>query len=403
MSTFLLGLGPICFDRLKDLQFIPLVDGTWTSLKGGPVCFPATDGLEIPTDLGLRLVDPEALKKLPTRKELFLKLGVIDMPSARVRDLIVNRYENKSLISLEDSVAHLRYVYWTQPAPFILKPQQSFFNPSASRNISGAKRSSSSWSIVTDMIDCDKPPSSKLDASTLNTSQLKEDLKASFEPFGSTYPCNGTSACGLVNYPIEEWQSVPSSRVHQAFGQNICYLPEYRTFSCEELRLADYSHGLRFPSEFKGETEKSDKVPASGDNSTRIPINHTGFSPFEPYEKEIRAKISIYDVKNRMIDFGSHDIYFPSKEEFGMYELQKLGNFGPLEQISVRFIHIAYLKSGYKQRRSDDVTWEAWLQRVYGISRYPKLTVQSGNSSTLSPWASTNPVDQIIAISLAWF
>ncbi len=105
-----------CIPRLKKIKFITLDNGDFTSVLEGEVWFPESDGTSIPTDLGLRLVQPEAIKKNKWRKRLFSAIGVTEASVLKVRRLIFEKYKNKdsrATITLSQSVAHLRYLYHT--------------------------------------------------------------------------------------------------------------------------------------------------------------------------------------------------------------------------------------------------------------------------------------------------
>lgn len=108
------------FDRQLDVQAMPLIplkNGKWTTVKDGKVHYSDTNGILIPEDLGLRLLDSTAARN-PDRKNLFDNLGVTFASSTDIRNLIFQRYnENHEMssrkINLQDSIAHLRYLYCT--------------------------------------------------------------------------------------------------------------------------------------------------------------------------------------------------------------------------------------------------------------------------------------------------
>jgi hypothetical protein len=100
---------------LKSLPLIPLGDQRWTSITDGAVFFPDTDDMPIPWDLGLRLVEPKAIRNA-TRKILLTKLGVTDADKNLVRKLILEKHRSRwDEITLKSSANHLRYLYWTRP------------------------------------------------------------------------------------------------------------------------------------------------------------------------------------------------------------------------------------------------------------------------------------------------
>ncbi|KIM99744.1 hypothetical protein OIDMADRAFT_125409, partial [Oidiodendron maius Zn] len=105
-----------CIPHVKKMKFIPLENGEFTSVSEGPVYFPNSDGLPIPTDLGLRLVKPEAIEDNTWRKTLFTALGVTEVSTQQVRKLIFEKYKSEASrekITVYRSVAHLRFLYWT--------------------------------------------------------------------------------------------------------------------------------------------------------------------------------------------------------------------------------------------------------------------------------------------------
>lgn len=119
--------------RIRKLQFIPLQDGRWTAITDGPVFLPHIDGMLIPTDLGLRIADSNAIKNT-RRKKLFVKVGVTPTSVDEVRSLILCRYYNPWIsIDVERSVKHLHYLYWTHRSevktdrPLRPRDQTSFF------------------------------------------------------------------------------------------------------------------------------------------------------------------------------------------------------------------------------------------------------------------------------------
>ena len=96
---------------IKDLSLIPLRNGSWVSSTIGQVFYPEDNSVPVPTDLGLRLVDPRALE-VPSRKALFSKLGVRTPKSEEVNKLIVGKYDRFNAVDLCHSIEHLRYMFW---------------------------------------------------------------------------------------------------------------------------------------------------------------------------------------------------------------------------------------------------------------------------------------------------
>ena len=100
-----------CVDLIsetKSLDLIPLDNKTWTSSMNGDVFFPdTTNGMPIPNDLNLQLVDPEA--PIPQdRKLLFDHLGVKYASTEEIRAKIIQKYDDFASCSLEESMVHLR-------------------------------------------------------------------------------------------------------------------------------------------------------------------------------------------------------------------------------------------------------------------------------------------------------
>ncbi|PQE26370.1 ATPase-like ATP-binding domain protein [Rutstroemia sp. NJR-2017a BBW] len=107
--------------NIRTLALIPLRDGTHTSLPWDKsIYFPHTDGIEIPDDLGLHILDPRALKIGSSRTTLFERLGVLPIDTDTVTDCILERYGSgayqqwRSTLTAERSVCHLKYLYLTQ-------------------------------------------------------------------------------------------------------------------------------------------------------------------------------------------------------------------------------------------------------------------------------------------------
>ena len=99
---------------VRALHLIPLQDGSWVSADSGSIFHPESDRVPVPADLGLRLVDPQALK-YPARKALFMKLGLRKCVTKDVVALIFKKYDTWSNVPLQSSISHLRYLYWHLP------------------------------------------------------------------------------------------------------------------------------------------------------------------------------------------------------------------------------------------------------------------------------------------------
>ncbi|KAI1137757.1 hypothetical protein F5Y05DRAFT_386264 [Hypoxylon sp. FL0543] len=105
------------YNRIADtkaLELIPLIGGQWVSTINKVVYFAETlNGLRIPIDLGLKLVDPAAAK-VPDRKLLFARLGVQCAEIKTIRSKILERYKSGGhLLDFEASLSHLEFLYLT--------------------------------------------------------------------------------------------------------------------------------------------------------------------------------------------------------------------------------------------------------------------------------------------------
>ncbi|KAF4957230.1 hypothetical protein FGADI_3295 [Fusarium gaditjirri] len=103
-------------DRLKQLRFIPLENGTWVSSSSGPLYYSHSSGsLAIPDDLDLSLVDSEAASN-PDRRALFDKFGAIEALVKDVRALILKKPINPvaDVGALAASIAHLKFLYLSE-------------------------------------------------------------------------------------------------------------------------------------------------------------------------------------------------------------------------------------------------------------------------------------------------
>ncbi len=96
------------------LPLIPLHNGTWVPGASGSIFHPDSDRIPVPTDLGLRLLDPQSLRN-PARKALLTQLGVCNCVTEDVIALILKKYNTWSNVPLQCSVSHLRYLYWHLP------------------------------------------------------------------------------------------------------------------------------------------------------------------------------------------------------------------------------------------------------------------------------------------------
>lgn len=100
--------------EVRQLEVIPLQDGSWVSADRDDVFYDSIDGIPIPRDLLLQLVDPKAARN-KQRVELFNALGVrtASVPSVRARILALHEQCEERDITFEHSLAHLKFLYLT--------------------------------------------------------------------------------------------------------------------------------------------------------------------------------------------------------------------------------------------------------------------------------------------------
>jgi hypothetical protein len=99
---------------LKQLNLLPLRNGTWVSAATGNVYFPQIGELKIPPGLGLRIIRPRAAASLD-RHRLFELLGVQEAGITLVRNAILAKYPLSagSTITPSTSADHIRFLYLT--------------------------------------------------------------------------------------------------------------------------------------------------------------------------------------------------------------------------------------------------------------------------------------------------
>jgi hypothetical protein len=114
--------------KIKQMAIIPLLSGQWTTLQaptfGGPhpIYFPSTDGVPIPENLFLRLVEPGAAS-VPKRANLFRKLGVQNCAKEEIIRLI-NFHHQKYTESASHSLvptSHFKYLFHFDTSPDLLR------------------------------------------------------------------------------------------------------------------------------------------------------------------------------------------------------------------------------------------------------------------------------------------
>jgi hypothetical protein len=102
---------------LKQLEIIPLQDGSWVTSEIGDIFYPKYGNVVIPKDLGMRLVEPMATRN-ETRCAFFDNLGV-----HRIDVLIVSNIRERILSPptvfgtiprIESSIERMRFLFLTQ-------------------------------------------------------------------------------------------------------------------------------------------------------------------------------------------------------------------------------------------------------------------------------------------------
>ena len=107
-------------EKVRLLRLLPLASGLWVSTNDCSVyhCsvyYPHINGVPVPGDLNLLLVDPRAAANAE-RKQLFDYLGVQALPAHHVRDLVMTKYKCTEIpanIDLDTSRNHLIFLYLT--------------------------------------------------------------------------------------------------------------------------------------------------------------------------------------------------------------------------------------------------------------------------------------------------
>lgn len=100
--------------RLKVMALLPLKDGTWVSATSASVYFAKVDGIDIPPNIGLRIIDDTITNT--HRITLFKDLGVETAPITLVPRRILELYEKPRPpdLSLQASKQQLTFLYLTQ-------------------------------------------------------------------------------------------------------------------------------------------------------------------------------------------------------------------------------------------------------------------------------------------------
>ena len=120
-------------DRIWKLKFIPLQDGKWAS-PADSVYYPRIDEQEIPADLMLNLLHPQALGT-GSQKALYESLGVSQCPPQMVFTRIMDVQFERSPRSgdIPTAVLHWRFLHWFGK-DISLHDRKQLFAYSANRN-----------------------------------------------------------------------------------------------------------------------------------------------------------------------------------------------------------------------------------------------------------------------------
>ena len=121
-------------ETVRKMPLIPLRGESWVSGSSGSIFHPVSDRVPVPTDLGLQVVDPQALKN-PARKALFTQLGMRNCVTKDVVALIIKKYNTWSNASVSCSVSHIRYLHWHLPKKERDLPKTIYLNDQDSRPV----------------------------------------------------------------------------------------------------------------------------------------------------------------------------------------------------------------------------------------------------------------------------
>ncbi|MBE3044641.1 hypothetical protein IMZ48_19190 [Candidatus Bathyarchaeota archaeon] len=105
---------PISMAEIKQLEIIPLEDGSWARADHGDIFYGAIGEVSVPSDLGLRIVDPTATGN-ERRVDLFNALGVQTADIAMIRSRILAMHHRSQVqpIDFEHALLHLKFLYLT--------------------------------------------------------------------------------------------------------------------------------------------------------------------------------------------------------------------------------------------------------------------------------------------------
>lgn len=99
--------------RIKHMPLVPLSDGSRLKNSASGTYFPNdSKGFAIPGDLELEIVHPKALGN-PSKRALFDTLGVTHCDPSQAIEFILKKYNRPYGVNLQNSISHLRYLFWT--------------------------------------------------------------------------------------------------------------------------------------------------------------------------------------------------------------------------------------------------------------------------------------------------
>jgi hypothetical protein len=398
--------------RLKVMKLIPLLqDDNFASALGGPVYFPDTDRILIPSDLGLRLVKPGSIKDNMWRKKLFSALGVIDACVPEVRKLILKKYRRNILlqppITLDQSVAHLRYLYWTHQ---MSRPKQSkdfFRNTPSEDGMESLPFRERRMKIQKDHMktspnNLSRGPSRWESSATPATSSAFADATGSNGSLlGNT---NIQSPSPSHNLPIggSGVSEKPSAREADLFFNSKPTIMTTTFFQDIKPSI----HPIGFSSKLTIRERLAMAIPRVNCPGTRdLPYQPTiqkeansefgeevyqsicrqyGYQDFSYEELRLADYIATNSEYEPILVFNQHmalvpsrsSLYLYSEGEFGIGRLLEASSVDGYPGAPVSYLHYSYLGSPPTTLGNttwSSTNWECWLEEHLGILRQPRL------------------------------
>jgi hypothetical protein len=399
---------------IKPLKLVPLNNGSLVSILEGPIYFPETDGIRIPTDLGLRLVLPDSIKENASARNLFSSLGVKSAPVMQVRQLIFAKYtwaQSREGITLDQSVSHVSYLYWTHLASPI-------FGNIFSRDLQG--KYDTNFEVTTKGLSSSFQ---RLNFSTKDTPEISsvsssESSKAESHDF--TRATNNGQTSWTKDKSTDTNQARPTSNegpatlfmsssftssftgISGAAGMGKWASVEQTNSTADPFSTIIHrtivKDSLKSFSSPAVATQSGIQVDATSCSGTReapfeplvikedqslTPESFQSICSQEPYQKFSYEELRLADYLSRGIRSQySHlwiwnhdmemvpltfDIYLESDDEFGLQAKNP-------EFSGLIFLNNSYSLSNSSRRNFGGVVWEKWLEEQLGILRYPRLT-----------------------------